>query len=235
MVTLRAIFLTFFISLSYLPNFSNSVIKTPFSYENDDSLPNIHGLDISHYQKNIKWSQLPDHYSFVVIKATEGSLLQDPKFKQNWDSAKKNGIIRGAYHFYRPNVTPYSQFRNFVSMVKLKPGDLPPVVDAEIHSKYTLKLQNDLKTFILLLERHYKIKPIIYCNRMFYKRHFSHTYFDQYHFWIADYKSESLDSNFQMWDFWQYTCYGKVSGIPSYVDMNYFRWGYDSLRNMCLK
>lgn len=235
MVLLRTFILSFFILLSNNHNYSISVSKKLRFFDSLDLNDTVHGLDISFYQKNINWSRLPEHYSFVIMKATEGSSLKDVKFRQNWDSAGKNGLIRGAYHFYRPYVTPYSQFKNFTSVVKLKSGDLPPVVDAEITSKYTLKLQNDLKIFLNLLEKHYKIQPIIYCNRSFYRKHFSHTYFDKYHFWIADYRSETLDSNFHMWDFWQYTCYGKVEGINTFVDKNYFRWGYDSLKNMCLK
>lgn len=235
MMTLRALFLTLFIAISHTNNISSSVPQFTSFIDTTPFNDTVHGIDISFYQKNIKWHKLPTNCQFVVIKATEGSTLKDSKFKSNWDSAKKYGIIRGAYHFYRPYVSPYSQFRSFTSVVKLLPGDLPPVVDAEIHSRYTLKLQQDLKIFMLLLEKYYRVKPIIYCNRPFYKRHFAHTYFDQYHFWIADYKSKSLDSTFKSWDFWQYTCWGKVNGVPTYVDRNFYRWGYDSLRNMCLK
>ena len=235
MDVLKTLLTLILITVSGTNNISGKKPRNLFFLDSLDVKDTVHGIDISFYQKKVQWHKLPNDICFVVIKATEGSKLKDTKFKENWDSAGKNGYIRGAYHFYRPYVTPYSQFRNFISVVKLKKGDLPPVVDAEIHSKYTKKLQNDLKIFLNLLERYYKVKPIIYCNAPFYRKHFYHSYFDQYHFWIADYRGKNLDSTMKMWDFWQYTCWGNVNGIKGYVDKNYYRWGYDSLKNICVK
>lgn len=197
------------------------------------TIDTVVGIDISVHQGKINWYKLPETH-FVFIKATEGISIKDRMFRHNWDSAKKYGIKRGAYHFYRPYVTPYEQFKNFKSVVKLESGDLPPVLDAEIYSKYPERLKRDLKIFSSLVERHYGVKPIIYCNSSFYKRYFNNVYYQNHHFWIANYVSKSLDSIVPTWDIWQYTCYGKVSGINAYVDKNYFRWGYDSLHKICL-
>ena len=235
MNVLKTVLTLILITFSAANNISGGKTKNFNFFDTLRSNDTVNGIDISYYQKKIQWHKLPNDICFVMIKATEGSKIKDSKFKENWDSAGKYGYIRGAYHFYRPYVTPYAQFRNFISVVKINKGDLPPIIDAETHSKYTLKLQKDLKTFVLLLERYYKIKPIIYCNAPFYRRHLYHSFFDEYHFWIADYRGTSLDSSMKMWDFWQYTCWGKVNGIKGYVDKNYFRWGYDSLRNICVK
>ncbi len=61
---------------------------------------------------------------------------QDVQFKSNWKNAKANNYLRGAYHYYRPNENSVLQFENFSKMVKLDPGDFPPVLDIEEMGKY---------------------------------------------------------------------------------------------------
>ena len=65
------------------------------------------------------------------IKATEGIVNTDPQFKRNWKKSKQAGMIRGAYHFFLATKDGREQAENFISMVDLEEGDLPPVVDIE--------------------------------------------------------------------------------------------------------
>ncbi len=44
---------------------------------------------------------------------------------------KENKIMRGAYHYYRPNENSIEQANLFIKTVKLQKGDLPPVLDIE--------------------------------------------------------------------------------------------------------
>lgn len=61
---------------------------------------NYHGIDVSHHQHKIDWSQVAkDDVDFVYIKATEGATWTDPKFKTLLEGAKKENILVGAYHF----------------------------------------------------------------------------------------------------------------------------------------
>ena len=62
------------------------------------------GLDISHYQGTINWTQLaadPQGYKFVFMKATEDTNYTDPTFTTNLAGAKSVGIMAGPYHFCR--------------------------------------------------------------------------------------------------------------------------------------
>lgn len=192
------------------------------------------GIDVSYHQKNIKWSKVSD-VDFVFIKATEGISIRDPKFQYNWSSSKKRGILRGAYHFYRPYVSADAQFRHFASCVRLEVGDLPPVLDAEISSHNPTKLKKDFKRWLLLVESHYGIRPIIYCNSGFYKKYFRDDFFKKYQFWIANYVTKDVSKTHKDWYFWQYTSQGKVRGINSYVDKNVFNGSYNSLLKLCKK
>ncbi len=64
------------------------------------------GLDVSHYQGSVDWS---GYYSsgsrFAYIKATEGTTYKDPQFSNNYTGSYDAGLIRGAYHFARPDVS----------------------------------------------------------------------------------------------------------------------------------
>ena len=97
----------------------------------------VHGIDLSHYQGDIQWSQLanarkgPFPIQFMFIKATEGGDLEDNMFASNFDSAKVYGFIRGAYHFFNSKTDPLKQANFFIENVKLEEDDLPPVLDIE--------------------------------------------------------------------------------------------------------
>lgn len=209
-----------------------SVISFNYPFRYNCSSDTIRGIDVSAHQKKIIWSKI-DNVHFAFIKATEGVSIKDQHFRQNWDSSRRVGILRGAYHFYRPYVSPESQFENFKSVVDIRPGDLPPVLDAEIHSNNSKKLKNDFKKWLLLAEKHYGVTPIIYCSSGFYKKYFKDPYFDKYPFWIANYVVDDINSIHEYWFFWQHTCFGKVNGISTYVDKNLFNGTYDSLISLC--
>jgi GH25 family lysozyme M1 (1,4-beta-N-acetylmuramidase) len=64
------------------------------------------GLDVSHYQGSIDWAAVKAKGAkFAYIKATEGTSYRDPNFSANYLNAYNQGIIRGAYHFGRPDVS----------------------------------------------------------------------------------------------------------------------------------
>ncbi len=63
----------------------------------------LEGIDVASYQGFIHWDQVKQSgKSFAICKATEGVYYRDPTFQHNWTSTKYRGLIRGAYHFLRP-------------------------------------------------------------------------------------------------------------------------------------
>ena len=159
----------------------------------------IHGIDISHYQGNIDWqrltqtrqSQFPIH--FIFMKASEGGDYGDRVFQANFDSAKVYGFIRGAYHFYNPKTDPVRQADFFINSVKLDAGDLPPVLDIEKRGDDARTLRRDLKIWLDRIERHYKVKPILYTSYKFKTRYLNDSIFDSYPYWIAHYYVDSVE------------------------------------------
>ena len=200
----------------------------------------IHGIDISHYQGNIDWqrltqtrqSQFPIH--FIFMKASEGGDYGDRVFQANFDSAKVYGFIRGAYHFYNPKTDPVRQADFFINSVKLDAGDLPPVLDIEKRGDDARTLRRDLKIWLDRIERHYKVKPILYTSYKFKTRYLNDSIFDSYPYWIAHYYVDSVEYKGN-WKFWQHTDVGTLPGIREKVDLNIFNGSLEELKCMTIR
>jgi len=134
------------------------------------------GIDVSEYQGNIDWEKVKfvqDSFPirFVIARATAGIDKVDSKFETNWNSLNKQQIIRGAYHYYRPNENSILQAQNFIKTVKIQKGDFPPILDIEnLPKKQSMdSLKVGLKRWLHYVENHYKMRPIIYSGENYYK------------------------------------------------------------------
>ena len=185
----------------------------------------LQGIDVSHYQGHIDWRTVArtGEVVYVYVKATEGAQLVDDTYITNIQGARKAGLKVGCYHFYRPNVSPQLQFQNMVSVVSLRHQDLIPIIDVEIRGRDLLPyFQRNLRNFLNMVEKHYRVKPILYTSRDFYNKHLSGP-FSGYKYMIARYAAEvpELCDNapFVMW---QYSASGRVPGIRGNVDRSCF-------------
>lgn len=193
------------------------------------------GIDVSEYQGEISWSYVdtlenkhPLHY--VFIRATVGKDRKDRKFEKNWLGAKENKMIRGAYHYYRPNENSLEQAELFIKTVTLQKGDLPPVLDIEKLPKNQsiANLKLGLKRWLHAVESHYGVKPIIYSGESYYED-FLKEEFGDYLFWIANYNfyREEIAED---WLFWQFTEKASVPGIKGNVDVNIYNGDLQQLQ-----
>lgn len=207
-----------------------------------NNLDKTYGFDISHYQnrEDIKWDSLTIGnktipLEFVVMRATMGNRNADKHFDEFWGQAKKNNLIRGAYHFYRADEDPIIQANNFMDNVKLESGDLPPILDIEKipKRKTNKKLIEDLKIWCKIVEETYGEKPIIYTYYHYYKD-FLKGEFDDYPLWLANYNDVPTPSPDSDWDFWQFTENGIVHGINTKVDLDIYNGSSWSLKRLTL-
>ena len=201
----------------------------------------VRGLDISHYQGDINWNKLRNAQiqgapvSFVFIKATEGTSIWDENFNQNFHNAKKNDIVRGAYHYFSPSSSGKAQAKFFCKMVQLEEHDLPPVLDVEETGNYsTAELQREVLNWMNYVEKHYNVTPILYTGYKFRTSYLNTPDFDRYPYWIAHYYVDSLEYKGE-WAFWQHTDVGKIDGIKGDVDINVFKGDYQDLMDMTIK
>ena len=199
----------------------------------------VKGIDVSHYQGEIKWDSIQKDLgiTFAFIKATEGSSHIDEKFQQNWEQATGSGLYIGAYHFFSFDSNGKKQAKNFIKHVPKRANMLPPVVDVEYYGDKASnppavrKVRKELDDLLGQLEKEYKCKPIIYTTVSVYQKYINE-YYNAYPLWIRNtYYRPFLIKNRQ-WTFWQYSEKGKwpYGGTKNekYVDMNVFAGSMES-------
>ncbi|MBS7333170.1 MAG: glycoside hydrolase family 25 protein [Weeksellaceae bacterium] len=197
------------------------------------------GLDVSQYQGEINWSEMNMIYdiypiNFVYIRSTMGAINTDNRFDENWEGAKQNDFIRGAYHFYRPDENSTAQAQNFIQNVELETGDLPPVLDIETmpRTQSMERLVEGLKNWCTIIEEHYGIQPIIYTSDKYYED-FLRSHFEGYTIWIANYNF-FVEEMKPHWNFWQFTEKGQIKGTKEKVDINVYNGTVDDLKSLTL-
>lgn len=198
----------------------------------------VRGVDVSRYQTHVDWAQVSKNdIHFAFIKATEGFHRQDNLFEAHWQESGAAGLRRGAYHFYRPNQMPLLQALNFIRVVDLETGDLPPVLDVELLGDSSPeKLRENLKIWLEVVEKHFEVRPILYTNYDFYRQYLE-GHFDDYPLWIAHYQVARLrmvPGPRKKLRFWQHTDRGAIAGIQGRVDCNVFYGSLAELQQLCL-
>lgn len=200
------------------------------------TLYSINGIDVSVHQGQLNWKVLKEVSSddikidFAFIKATEGRTKVDRYFKDNWAQARKNGFIRGAYHFFLPNKSGKEQAELFLKTVDFEEGDLLPVCDIEITGGADQEMINyNLKEWMDVVEEKLGHKPIIYSSKKFYETYLAEEFSD-YPLWIAHYNVPSLEMEDDCrWHFWQHNDKGRVKGVKKPLDFNVFNGTMDDL------
>lgn len=217
------------------PHYEEFGIRIPRKYY-------VHGIDVSYYQGKIDWDKVAavDYngvkISFAFIKATEGITLVDSYFQRNWRETKKEGVIRGAYHYFKPKKSGIWQARFFLQTVKMEAGDLPAVVDIEESAGLSkAELIPNIQDFLDEVERKTKAKPIIYTGYQFYRDHLQGE-FDDYPLWVAHFYQPKLKFGKETaWRFWQHADNAKVEGIKHKVDMNVFNGEEEDLSALLIQ
>jgi|HubBroStandDraft_1064217.scaffolds.fasta_scaffold25997_3 lysozyme len=190
----------------------------------------IAGIDVSHYNGSVDCGQMAaGGVVFAYIKASEGRFTKDALYANNYAGLKQNQIVRGAYHFFYPQLDAQAQASNFLSVVtQLTAGDLPPVLDVELSggqspSNIAAAMQQWLDNVQQSLGR----TPIIYTSASFWNTSLGGTAaFAGYPLWVAEYTSNpspNVPAGFSNYVFWQYSQSGSVPGITGNVDMDWFQ------------
>ena len=90
------------------------IITVLFSFCKESPAQFISGIDVSHWQGNINWTQVKNSgIEFAFVKATEGVNFVDSRYHSNMAGANSAGVLVGPYHFARPdsyNGAPFSPY-----------------------------------------------------------------------------------------------------------------------------
>ena len=189
----------------------------------------IIGVDLSEYQGEVDMDILTSqNISFVIIKATEGSGHVDSYFYDNWENARTNGVIAGAYHFFSFDSSAVTQAEQYISTVGSLSGRMRPIVDVELYADKRTnppdveEVRRELGIFLDLIEAEYHIKPIIYASDEVFKNYLS-GYFDEYPRWVTNMFYPAFVRDGDNWLIWQYSDSSDVGGFQGTagkIDLN---------------
>jgi len=199
----------------------------------------VSGIDISHYNGSVDFGQLAaGAFAFVYVKASEGRFTKDPLYAANYAGLQQNQMLRGAYHFFYPQLNAQAQASNFLSVVtQLNAGDLPPVLDVEVSGEQTPSvIAAAMQQWLDAVQQNLGRTPMIYTAAGFWNTALGGTTsFASYPLWVAEYTGNSsprLPTGFTDYLFWQYSQSGSVPGIAGNVDTDQFNGSLSDLNQM---
>jgi GH25 family lysozyme M1 (1,4-beta-N-acetylmuramidase) len=194
----------------------------------------VQGIDVSHYQGSINWASVKAAgIQFAWIKATEGTSYKDPNFNANYVHAYNNKVIRGAYHFARPDVSGgAAQARYFAGHGGAWSRDsltLPGVLDIEgtCYGKSASAMRAWISDFYSAYKAETGRDVVLYTSANWWKKCTGSWggMAAKSPLWAAHWTSAgtpTIPAGFPVWTVWQYTSTGRVGGISGNVDRDKF-------------
>ncbi len=189
------------------------------------------GIDVSAYQGYIDYERVRNAgIEVVYIKSSEGTTLEDPYFRTNYDNAKANSLKVGFYHFIRARNE--EEARNeaefFARVISGTNPDCRLAMDFEVFGDLSVEEINRISfAFLQRIQEITKKECVIYSDAYNAKNTFSRELAQNYPLWIAEYGVETPIDNGK-WEYWvgfQYTDAGRIDGIEGNVDRDKFTDG----------
>lgn len=189
-------------------------------------------IDVSRYQKDINWTNVKAAgIEYAIIRVgfrgyETGRLSIDPYFEQNIVSAKAAGIKCGVYFYsVAKDIAEAIEEANFVlNAVKNYTLDLPIAIDIEHYGNRVINLNATQRTdnAIAFMEtiKQSGYKTMLYTYYNYYNNHLEKSRLLDYTLWMAYYTNNSSLLGNIIYDGWQYSSSGTVSGIDGNCDMN---------------
>ena len=199
------------------------------------------GPDVSLNQPDVDWAQVKAAgHAFAIAKVSDGLGTPDPKFgKGRWKEMGAAGLVRGVYHFGRPQKgrDPKAEVAEFLAGLNaaggLVPGDLVPVLDIEAYGKAgkltAAQTLEWVRVWVTELRRRVGRQPIIYTGAFWRDAMANPSDNLGCPLWLAAYVSESTLAKFvpTAWkaegpSLWQFTSKGDCPGIAKPCDLSRF-------------
>ncbi|MEA2302450.1 MAG: lysozyme [Solirubrobacteraceae bacterium] len=194
------------------------------------------GIDVSNAQPNVDWARVKAAgHSFAFHKVSEGLGTPDRTFPGHWKAMRSAGLVRGVYHFARPQTgrDPKAEAREFLGLVQqaggLQPGDLLPVLDIEAFGRAgelsAAQTHAWAKGFVEEVNARIGHRPIIYTGSFWRDSIGNPADNLGCHLWLAAYVADPKPFIPRAWEaegltIWQHTEHGTCDGIPGDVDLN---------------
>lgn len=205
------------------------------------------GIDVSEWQGVINWSQVKNAgIEFVIPRASLGRATQDKIFNVVVSGAKEAGVdIPAIYHAsYACTAEDAKTEADFVLSLCNKYKLPKSTVIFFDYEDFSLKYFNDQQAKkkdeqrITLTPGLVQLFAQTFCNRVTAAGYTAGVYFNQN--WFVNWydKGKNFSENWKRWladlegdanypcDIHQYSFHGKVSGIKTEVDLDYFYYDY---------
>ena len=195
------------------------------------------GIDVSFYNGNINWSAVKNAgIDFAIIRIGfrgwgSGAIYEDTCFEQNLRAASNAGIKVGVY-FYSSAVNRIEAVEEAslcIAWLNNQNLDYPVFIDMEFSGDYPAGRQDKLSpaTRVEIAQafcetiKNAGYKPGIYATQTFLRDEININSVSQYYIWMASYTDNySVPTTNYRYDMWQFTDFGKVSGVNGSVDFN---------------
>lgn len=185
------------------------------------------GIDVSKWQGNIDWAQASSAVSFAIIRCgfrgSSGNIAVDPKFAQNIQGAKANGVRVGVY-FYSIAMNEAQAVEEAslaIQQVSQYGGvSLPIYIDMEDSRQLSLS-QAERDAIVMAFCRTVQNSGYsagVYANKNWLTNHLSPSSYGGISIWVAQYNTQCTYKG--RYDIWQYSSKGSIPGISGNVDLN---------------
>ncbi|WP_051366760.1 lysozyme [Hamadaea tsunoensis] len=188
----------------------------------------VQGMDVSSYQGNVNWTAAWNNGArFAYIKATEGTYYTNAYFTQQYNGSYNVGMIRGSYHFARPDTTSGATqadyFVNHGGGWSKDGKTLPGALDIEYNpygaTCYGLS-QASMRSWITSFVNEYHARttryPVIYTTTNWWNSCIGayNAWSANVPLWIARYSSSvgTLPTGYSVYSFWQWADSGTFPG-----------------------
>lgn len=201
------------------------------------------GHDVSGWQGDVDWAAAAEAGAkFVYVKATEGTGYRSPHFAQQYKGSYDVGMIRGAYHFARPDLSGGAlQADYFVDQGGGWSADgrtLPGTLDIEYNPYGQIcydRSPEEMTAWIRAFsDRYHELTgrhPMIYTSTKWWQTCTGNTteFGSTGPLWLARYAPEigPLPAGWATHTIWQWASKGSLPG-----DQNYFNGSAERLRTL---
>ncbi|PSK86283.1 GH25 family lysozyme M1 (1,4-beta-N-acetylmuramidase) [Murinocardiopsis flavida] len=206
----------------------------------------VPGIDVSHHNGSVDWGAVAKSgVKFSYIKATEGTGYKSPAFNSHYTGSHKAGLIRGAYHFARPDTSGGAAQANYFAdnggAWSADDQTLPGVLDIEdtsaaphCYGKSPSQIVSWIKDFSDTYRKRTGRDAVIYTSAGWWNdcAGGSGAFAKTNPLWAASWNNgdkPTMPGGFPTYTFWQYTDSGSVPGIGGNTDLNVFNGSEERL------
>jgi lysozyme len=197
--------------------------------------PTVPGIDVSYYQETIHWHEVRrTGVVYAFIRVSDGSTLPDTMFRKNWAEAKRAGVMRGAYQYFRPDQSAAAQADLVIAALERDRGELPPVIDVETDGgRSPTQIAQRVAIWVTRVRAALGVEPIIYTGPEFWRDKVGGADLTTQPLWLAHYTAQcpTVPAPWTTWTFWQYSDRGSVPGITGAVDLDVFAGTVSDLKD----